>query len=139
MGLKVPAHAEVQRQPRYRTPIVLEIRADLRIVGLDSRISILPVHLVGTAIIVRERIYVPAAVVTDEGIRIEEMRRLIVPLDVVVLQPFECDAHLEDVIAAGVETGVGQVIAESQTLLGEVLNAQVTPDASERRAAAARR
>jgi hypothetical protein len=40
LGLEIPAHAQVKRQPRRRAPVVLEIEPDLGVLLVEGRIPV---------------------------------------------------------------------------------------------------
>src|SRR5882762_458944 len=67
------------------------------------------------------------------------MGGLVVPFDDVVLQEINGHASLQDVIPAGMESRVGEVVAETKSLLRIVLNAEEASDSPDFLTAAAGR
>src|SRR2546427_6180175 len=118
MGFKVPANAQVQRQSLRQAPIVLQVCANLLVVLFEAGIAELPIELIGVSKLESQNARAPL-----HGVRKEEVRRLVVALDDVVRQQIDSRAQLEDVIAAGVESGVGDVVPKAEPLLRKILDA----------------
>ena len=114
--LEIPPDAEVDREPWCGAPVVLQIGADLIVALVEQRIAGAILELVGVSEIVGHAAH---------GVAIREPWRLVVALQHVVLHEIEARAHLEHVLAAGL---VGEVVAEAQALLDEVLATQVAAD-----------
>ena len=134
VGFEIPPNAQVERKPSRQAPIILQECANLLVVLLETRIAKLPIELIWISIIESENSGTP-----HDRIGKEEMWRLIVAFDDVVRQEIDVGAELEDVVAAGVESGVRDVITKAKPFLREILYARVASNPSDFPAASRRR
>ena len=118
----VPPDAKVQRQGLDGTPIVLQVRTDLQIVGDEVRIT-------GVEL---DPIWDLEAVGPDRGVRrelrVDEPRDHAVLLDHPVIQNVQAHSALDDVLAVPADGGVGEVVAQPEAVLLEVLDRDVRTD-----------
>ncbi len=131
--LEVPPDPEIQSQPVRGAPVVLQVSAELQVVGCEEWVAGAVDQLIGRPV---QKPLVPRAIrIAVHRVRVHEPGRFIVPLFHVVMQELCIDACLHHMVPAGVPPSVGDIVADSDAPLGEVLRAQIAAESRELRAA----
>ena len=89
VALIIPTDADIERQPRRRTPVILDVCSDLRVAGVVERVAHLEFHVLGNV----------------EAVRVgcDEQGILRVALEDVVGEEVDAHAGLDHVLATLIE------------------------------------
>ena len=124
--LEVPPDPQVDRQSGRRSPVILQIGANLRVIRVHDRIAVRPDHLKRASEVIRLGPRASRRATRVRGKHIaqeEELRNQVVRLANVVRQEGRAHPALEYVNAtAGC---VSDVVTQRHPLLSEILHAQV--------------
>ncbi len=122
--LVIPPNPEVEREPRRRAPIVLQICTQRRVVRREERVAGRPLQFEG--VFVRVGHVAGAVRIAIDQVAIPEGRELVVAFVHIVGQSIQCDPDLDHVLPTRAEARVCEVIAEPQSFLREVLIGLIT-------------
>src|SRR5207247_1693751 len=94
VALVIPAHADVEQQASYRTPVILEVRSDLVVVRLHERIARSEPELERSRKVVRL-----SAVAGIGCLRVVKLRKVVITLVYIVVVVVEAESTLEDMLS----------------------------------------
>src|SRR6185503_14731240 len=123
VGLVIPPNAEIESQALDRTPIILEVGAELLVARLEERIPSSVPEIEGRPVVVNL-----ISITCIANVLVLKGWSGVVSLVDVVLGKSDTNSTLDHMFASELEPGVGKIITESWPLLDEFLVRDTTAD-----------